>query len=378
MNSKNLLALALSMSFASVYAQSQEQVLNSDPIDVDGYLREKQVSDGELESIKSTVQKYKNENMLHKEKARELNKLTNEAEKIGENAEEKIHAQVEAKRAEEKAMQKIKKAEAKLKCLMEQINSPECDAIRGNSDQQVVQNVSTGQAAVATSVAEAPASSLTGRPFEEIKLVPFAGITQYNGRVEQLEAELAAGLKLESNITSRFSMGIGFNYSQFKTMDFANNLFSNVGYYNNFGLAGREIQYQSMGLELYGKFFITSSERFRPYVGAGIGYNRANLKYTENNPFTQFNNGQFQNFGDEAYRTSFASGTLTAGTQIMITRTFGLNIEGAYTTGLGKAMTSESARNPFNSPDQQRLRQLGEEVINSNALSLFGGVVVAF
>ena len=76
----------MTLSFANVYAQAEEQVLNSDPIDVDGYIHQKQVSDGELESIKSTVNKYKNENTLYKEKTKELNKLTNEDEKIGENA----------------------------------------------------------------------------------------------------------------------------------------------------------------------------------------------------------------------------------------------------------------------------------------------------
>jgi hypothetical protein len=48
MKSRNLLALVLALSFTTAYAQSEEQVLNSDPIDVDGYLSQRQVTDGEL------------------------------------------------------------------------------------------------------------------------------------------------------------------------------------------------------------------------------------------------------------------------------------------------------------------------------------------
>lgn len=41
MKSKNLVVLALSLSFSAAYAQqTEEQVLNSAPINVDGYLAE--------------------------------------------------------------------------------------------------------------------------------------------------------------------------------------------------------------------------------------------------------------------------------------------------------------------------------------------------
>lgn len=382
MKAKNLLAVLMTLSFANAYAQNQEQVLNSDPINVDGYLHEQNVTDGELESLKGTVKKYQNENKLYKEKTKELNKLTNEAEKIGDNAEEKIMANVEAKKAETRAMSKIKKAEAKLKCMMEDIKSPECDALRGNSDVEV-QQVSVAQAApavapVATSVAEAPVDAAPNAAFEKIKLLPYAGATQYNGEVEQLEAEISAGLRLESNITSRFSMGIGLGFGQLKTNDFASNQFSNMGWYSGYQnmYGGREIQYRQMGVDLYGKFFITSGERFRPYLGAGLGYNRANMKYTQNDTYTDPMYGA--QFGNENYTTSFASGTVMAGTEIMITRGFGLNIEAAASSGLGSSLSSKSTKNITNSPDQQRLRELGNEIINANALSIFAGAVVIF
>lgn len=377
MKKSTFLVLALSLSFASAYAQtSDERVLNSAPINVDGYLHEEApVSDAELESLKSTVKKYKSDNKLYKEKSKELNKVSAEAEKIGENAEEKIMAQVEAKKAETKAMEKIKKAEEKLKCLMDGKSPEEC-RVPGNTavEEQQIQEIQTAQAAPVVSTVEAtPAPA--GNPFEVIKLLPYAGATNFNGKNEQLETELAAGLRLESYITSRFSMGVGFNVSQLKTNDFANNSSYMIPTYAlTYGRQGREIQYRSMGLDIYGKFFITTGERFRPYVGAGLGYNRAAMKYNDNSPYSN----TFGVYGSEELNTSFASGLMMLGSEIMITKGFGINLEAAYSTGIGDSLSSNSSRNVGTSPDQARINSLSKEIINSNALSIFAGAVVTF
>ena len=90
MKSKNLVALMLTLSFASVYAQSEEQVLNSDPIDVDGYMHEKAVTDGELEQIKGEIRKQKNEVILNKEKTKGFKELSKTTEKLSETTEGKI------------------------------------------------------------------------------------------------------------------------------------------------------------------------------------------------------------------------------------------------------------------------------------------------
>ncbi|MFY7993154.1 MAG: outer membrane beta-barrel protein [Bacteriovoracaceae bacterium] len=380
---KSVLAVLIGLSFSAAYAQtaSQEKVLNSDPIDVDGYLAEQRVTDGELESINSTVKKYQTDNKLYREKAKALNKLTNEAEKIGENAEEKIHATVEAKKAEKKAMEKIKKAEAKLKCLMEENPGAECDQYgMGNQDEVKVQQAApqVQVAPVATSETAVASSSSNGM-FETIKLLPFAGATTYRGDVESLETSFSGGLRTESQINNRFSLGIGFNYNQLNTEDFANNQlfnqpFSNQ-YFGAYGLRGRQIDYSSFGLDIYGKFFLTNGERFRPYIGAGVGYNRATLQYAGNNQQNVFAGSSF---GNERYQTSFASGNLMLGSEIMVSKMFGLNIEAGYSTGLGSSLSSQNNQNFATSPDQRRLNQLGDEIINANALSVNLGLLIVF
>src|SRR5690606_24406179 len=109
---------------------------------------------------------------------------------------------------------------------------------------------------------------------------------------------------------------------------------------------------------------------------AGLGYNQANLKYSQNDPYSQ--PGMMNMFGNEEFKTSYATATVMAGTEILITPGFGINLEAAYSTGLGDGFSSKNSQNPFNSPDQVRLRDLGKEIIGSNALSIFAGAVVNF
>jgi opacity protein-like surface antigen len=350
--------------------------LNSDPINVDGYLAEdKPVTDGELEQIRSEIRKQKNETQLNKQKTKGFKELSKSTEKLSETTEEYID--------EKKSAQKeIADYNAKIKCLMDENPGKDCDKYirRRNQESEVVQEVATGQAAPAQQVVAEVAPVKTGAPFETIKLLPYAGGTSYNGEVEQLEASMSAGLRLESNLSRRFSIGMGFNYSQLKTQDFANtnpffmNQGWNSGYYNTYGMQGREINFRTMGLDFYGKFFITNNERFRPYLGAGVGYNQATMKYSENNPY-QYN---MNFFGNENYRSGHFRGSMMLGSEVMITENFGFNIEAAFATGLGDSVSSESARNVTNSPDQRRLQELGNDIINSNAISIFAGAVVSF
>lgn len=391
MKTTNLLVLALSLTFATAYAQSgDEQILNSAPINVDGYLSEpRPATDGELEQIRSELNKQKVSTQLNKEKAKDLGKLSQQTEKLLDSQDEYIDSKIESANAIKEFNSKHEENQKKLRCIMEESSASECDPYKNKyrkDKRQVEQAIQVQQAApVVTSSAAIAPVALTGAPFETIKLIPYAGATSYSGEVEKLESQITAGLRLESNITERFSMGIGGTFGQLKTRDYGNgaNYGMNGGYgglgsmYNNlYGMGGREIQYRSMGIDLYGKFFITKGERFRPYIGAGLAYNRASLKYSDNNVMPYNNTGY--NFGNEEYTTSYATGQLSAGTEIMVTQGFGLNIEVQYATALGSSLSNKSAMNMMTSPDQQRLRDLGKDIVDSSAISIFAGAVVNF
>jgi Skp family chaperone for outer membrane proteins len=384
MKTNILLALALSLTFATAHAQSEEQVLNSDPIDVDGYLQERKVTDQELEQIKSEIRKQKTESHLNKEKTKGFKELSRTTEKLSETTEEYLDEKKDAQK-------EIAEYNKKIKCLMEENPGVECDKYIRNRREEVVaapapapvvQEVAVAQAApAAVSAVEAPESdSMSDEPFETIKMLVEGGVTNYSGEEESLTAD-AAGLRIESNINSRFSMGFGINYAQLTTEDYANNSFDysySNSYYNDYGSQGREITYGKFGFDVNGKFFITQGRRFRPFIGLGLGYNMATLKYKNNNEQRYFDpmGGNFNNFGDEEYKANFATGTVMLGTEIMITKMIGLNLTGTFAKGLG--MSGENAKNRSNNPDQRRLGELADDIVNSTSLSMFAGLVFVF
>lgn len=381
MKSQILLALALTLSFAQAFAQSDDQVLNSDPIDVDGYLKEKAVTDGELEQIRSEIRKQKNEVQLNKQKTKGFKELSKTTEKLSDTTEEYID--------EKKNTQKeIAEYNKKIKCLMEENPGPECDKyVRNRRNAEpvaaapVVQEVSTAAAAPVVSTAEVAPIDGPMKPFEQIKLALVGGVVNYSGDVETLRAD-QYGLRAESNITDRFSMNVGFTYTNFQTEDFANNFYGNQGwansYYNYYGQKGRDIEYKNFGFDIGGKFFVAKTERFRPYLGLNVGYNMAGLRYMNNNNFSATPFGYNAQFGNEEYKASFANATVALGTEILFTRTVGMTLQGSYSRGLGSSLSSESSRNVANSPDQRRLGELADEVIDANALTITAGLMVIF
>lgn len=385
----NLLVLALTLSFATAYAQTaDERVLNSDPINVDGYLAEdRPVTDGELESIRSEIKKQKTGTQLNKEKAKDLGKLTNQTEKLLDSQDEYIDQKIESTKAIKEFNSKFEENQKRLKCVMDELDTEECEPFKKDyrkprkevtvDEKEEVQEVKVAQAAPVVSTAEIAPPVQTGAPFEEIKLLPYVGATSFSGKKENLESAVAAGMRLESNINRRFSVGVGFNYVQFKTDDYANTSpYMYSPYYTGAYGKGREIQYSSMGFDFYGKFYLTEGQRFRPYVGAGLGYNRARMKYSDNNNVYDYSYNSY--YGNEEFNTSFVTGQLMLGSEIMFTQGFGVNLQAQYATGLGDSLSSTSKQNVGTSFDQARLKQLGGDIVNSNMLSIFAGAVVNF
>jgi Fe-S cluster assembly iron-binding protein IscA len=116
-----LLLIAVMLIGASVAnAQMNTQVLETETINVDGYVSEKQTTDGELENIKSEIAKQKKEVVLNKEKAKSYAVLSKSVEKLSETTEEYI----EEKKA---AQAEIAAYNLKVKCMQSDSPGPECD-----------------------------------------------------------------------------------------------------------------------------------------------------------------------------------------------------------------------------------------------------------
>lgn len=118
-----LLLIAVMMISASVsYAQFNTQVMETETINVDGYVPERQNTDGELENVKREIEKQKKEVVLNKEKAKSYAVLSKSVEKLSETTEEYI----EEKKA---AQAEIAAYNLKVKCMQSDSPGPECDKI---------------------------------------------------------------------------------------------------------------------------------------------------------------------------------------------------------------------------------------------------------
>src|SRR5690606_17680770 len=85
------------------------------------------VTDGELESIRAELKKQKMGTKLNKEKAKDLGKLTNQTEKLLDSQDEYIESKIESTQAIKEFNRKYEENQKKLRCIMEESNSPDCD-----------------------------------------------------------------------------------------------------------------------------------------------------------------------------------------------------------------------------------------------------------
>ncbi len=103
-------------------AVNDTQVLESAPINVDGYVKAKEqpIMDPELQTIRSEIQKQKKEIVLNKVKARQFKELGKSTEQLSETTEEML--------LEKRAVQEeIANYNLKVKCLSQDNPGSECD-----------------------------------------------------------------------------------------------------------------------------------------------------------------------------------------------------------------------------------------------------------
>ena len=123
MKTKDAFKLFLSLSVISssfVGAIANDAVLNSDPIDINGYVSEPAATDAELEGVRNDLRKVKRERVVNKEKSKNYKKLAKEAEKLSDVTEEMIEDRKESKDI-------LSKYNKKIECLMQENPGADCD-----------------------------------------------------------------------------------------------------------------------------------------------------------------------------------------------------------------------------------------------------------
>lgn len=347
---------------------NNNNVVNNQPIDVDGYLKEEApVTDQELEEINNELNKQKTAIEVNRKKRTGYRDLQKTTKTLTNSTEKYLKERRNAKK-------NIDAYNQKLECLMETENPEECSA--------EYDKVRSKKAAVARVETKAPRSSM-----EKIKILPYLGSTAYitSNENDQLITRFKTGAQVEADFGTRFSGGIGFSYAQLDMRDFGSNNFFNqftnpvmlqnayYGYFNR----GRDVRYRNFSIDATGKYTLYRGERVRPYVGAGASVNFARISYQDS---VNVNGGLLggYNFGNEELTANFISLGLNAGTEFFFSNSIGMNIDLGYSKGIGGQFNNRNAMNASLFPDQQRLQQLGDEIASAHAFSLTLGMLIAF
>jgi opacity protein-like surface antigen len=351
-------AIVLSGVITSSAKANDEQVLKSDPINIEGYMKsEVEVTDRELEYINNELTKQSNEIKLNKKKTKGYEKLQTTTEKLADETEKYI----EEKESSQKVIDEYNK---KIDCLMNKRNSKECEKYVKNKNNQNTDAVSSQ--AAATQKVTANAAGSDGKL--GMKITPYSGLTSYSTNVGNLESGITGGLRAEMDINERFSFGIGFLYSNLINQQ--DLMFGGWNFYNN----QRDMEYTRYTLEAYSKFYLLRNERFRPYVGAGLSYNRTNMSYRQNMGNAMFN-GQL--FANEEVTANVMGAQAMIGTEFLFTQSIGVNLEFQYSRAL--SVNNNTRPNLFYGAGfQDPLVNVSDSINNADAFSLFVGLVIKF
>lgn len=343
---------------------NDEQVLKSDPINIEGYTREEApVTDRELEFINNELVKQKTEIKLNKEKTKGYSKLQRTTEKLAEETE----SYLEEKEASQKVIDEYNK---KIDCLLNKDNrrSKECDKYVRNKRNDVQDEVSTGAAAVAKVETKAPAKEEEDFEDGSFKILPYTGLNSMQTDVGNIESGLNAGIRAEMNVGERLALGIGFGYMTLENRDYG----LNYAGWQNYGFV-RDMEYSRMAIEAYGKFYLLKNKRMRPYIGGGINYARSTMNYTQNNNNAYYNGYLYAN---EEVNANIIGANASIGTDFMFTKNIGVNLEFAYAKAI--SVSNNNRPNMYYNQGQDPLVRVSDAINNANALSIAAGLVISF
>jgi outer membrane protein W len=259
---------------------------------------------------------------------------------------------------------------------------------------QNLDTVSTVQAAPAIVKVEAP-KPVVKKAENKTKVIPTAGILNVTGEGVDFDADVNAGLSIENMVHPRVSVGLGFSMTTMKITDVANTYNTSVyngyngiynyntyntyqngylsGYQSLYG-QGREMSYRRMGVELNSKFFLTVDTTIRPYLGLGVAYNKANLRYEDNQSYSY----DTYSFGNEEFSSNYVSGTALVGAEVNFSNTIGMVLDFRYSSALTTGYDKNENLGYATHPDQQRLANVGGRIEDAEHMSLNAGLMIKF
>ena len=243
--------------------------------------------------------------------------------------------------------------------------------------------VSVRQASTQVVVAAPPAPIVEEK---KNRITPYAGLTRFNEAcLDGCESKIHAGLAFDTMVSDRFSVGIGLGLTTMSIIDTANTFGQN--YYNtglnNVSTTGDEIDYTRVGLDLNSKFFFTVETKLRPFIGLGLGYERASLKYAKKaSQFQNFYGNNSSNLGDDSITGSSVSASGILGAELRLSDSIGVQLDFRYkknlTNGFGSDSNGQTNNTNYLNFNEIVLSNLGTEIQDSSEAQVNLGLTIGF
>lgn len=209
------------------------------------------------------------------------------------------------------------------------------------------------------------------------RITPTFGLSSFQGADIDFEAKTSLGVSADHLILPNVALGAALNYSTMEITDTANSYADTTSLGNNYGVIfpnGRQMSFNKLSVEANSRFFVTLESKLKPYIGAGIGYNKTNLKYDGSaNGYTY--NGI--SYGSEGVSTNFVTGSVRLGAEMDLTNSVALGLDVGYTKALSSGFGTKNETTNTNE-DQRRLEKVSSAIEDSSNLTINAGVVLKF
>ena len=278
---------------------------------------------------------------------------------------------------------KLEQMRKKLEKQNEEMVQKKIEDIRVNNEKKLteqLQSALSGQAPLGTDSVSSLETTTEKKSDNTEKIIDVninVGVSNINSSALDLETSLSGKISAESRINKKLSLGLGVGYTSVKMTpinDFYGNSFVSPyygsGYYNVNAAYGRQVSYEQLDVSANSKMIFGNSSKLNPYIGFGLLYSRFNMSYDAN--FYQAT-GLNQNNGING---GFLSLNANIGTRLMLSEMLGINLELGYTRGIGGVLGGNNYS--LLNPDHRVLRNLANEISESNIFGIQGGLLLSF
>ncbi|MGZ3659878.1 MAG: hypothetical protein ACXVCK_07270 [Bdellovibrionota bacterium] len=266
----------------------------------------------------------------------------------------------------------------------------------------VQDNVVSGQGAPKAdymSVADAPdvkddgtdasdGQSVGALPKEEkkserkIHIAPVFGKSNISSSAYNVDSKYTAGIELEMDMDTNFSLVLGYSYSQYD-IGLANaNPF--VGYYQPYGYNGSNtLGYNQNVFEADGRIYLMPREaKFRLFGGVGLGYNLGYLNYTQNGYLQNPSYNPYYNAGTSDYEVKSWMGILSAGGSLNVSENVSIGAlfkyDLVFSSSQNQPLNNYAFVNSGNFATSTNQQVVGGSLAQDSFYSILGTVKVAF